>query len=88
MAEPGRGLEESFTSSVAKGKPGWLRAMPGHVHMVPSISPRRSVFSELGYLKGVSHLTHRGMERVRRGFTGRHFWAKGYFPALLAWVRK
>ena len=29
--------------------------MPGQVHMVPSVPPRRSVFSELGYLKGVSH---------------------------------
>ena len=55
-------------------------AMPDHVHMVLSIPPQHSVSSVLGYLKGKSAIMiHREMERVKHGFTGKHFWAKGYF---------
>ena len=60
-------------------------AMPDHVHMVLSIPPKHSVSSVLGYLKGKSAIMiHREMERVKHGFTGKHFWAQGYLPALLA----
>ena len=52
-------------------------AMPDHVHMVLSIPPQHSVSSVLDYLKGKSAIMiHREMERVKHGFTGKHFWAK------------
>jgi putative transposase len=55
-------------------------AMPDHVHMVLSIPPKHSVSSVLGYLKGKSAIMiHREMERVKHGFTGKHFWAQGVF---------
>jgi len=57
-------------------------ALPDHVHMVLSIPPKHSASSVLGYLKGKSAIMiHREMEGVRHGFTGRHFWAKGYFAS-------
>ncbi len=59
-------------------------AMPDHVHMVLSIPPKHSVSSVLGYLKGKSAIMiHREMERVKHGFTGKHFWAKGYFASTV-----
>jgi putative transposase len=59
-------------------------AMPDHVHMVLSIPPQHSVSSVLGYLKGKSAImTHREMERVKHGFTGKHFWAQGYFASTV-----
>ena len=59
-------------------------AMPDHVHMVLSIPPQYSVSSVLGYLKGKSAIMiHREMERVKHGFTGKHFWAKGYFASTV-----
>ena len=57
-------------------------AMPDHVYMVLSIPPKHSVSSVLDYLKGTSAIMiHREMERVKHGFTGKHFWAKGYFAS-------
>ena len=59
-------------------------AMPDHVHMVLSIPPQHSVSLVLGYLKGKSAIMiHREMERVKHGFTGKHFWAKGYFASTV-----
>ena len=59
-------------------------AMPDHVHMVLSIPPKYSVSSVLGYLKGKSAIMiHREMERVKHGFTGKHFWAQGYFASTV-----
>ena len=59
-------------------------AMPDHVHMVLSIPPKHSVSSVLGYLKGKSAIMiHREMERVKHGFTGKHFWAQGYFASTV-----
>jgi len=38
----------------------------------------------LGYLKGKSAIMiHREMERVKHGFTGKHFWAQGYFASTV-----
>ena len=47
-------------------------------------SAEDSVFSVLGYLKGKSAIMiHREMERVKHGFTGKHFWAQGYFASTV-----
>ena len=59
-------------------------ALSDHVHMVLSIPPKYSVSSVLGYLKGKSAIMiHREMERVKHGFTGKHFWAQGYFASTV-----
>jgi len=54
-------------------------AMPDHIHLVLSVPPKLSIAMVLGYLKGKSAIhIHRQLEGVNRGFTGRHFWARGY----------
>ena len=52
---------------------------PDHVHMVLSIPPKFSVSMTLGYLKGKSAIQlHREIMRIQQGYTGKHFWTKGY----------
>ncbi len=54
-------------------------AMPDHIHLVLSISPKFSVAMVVGYLKGKSAIQiHRQMLGVKKGFTGKHFWSRGY----------
>ena len=54
-------------------------AMPDHVHMVLSVPPKYSISMVIGYLKGKSAIQiHRRMLGVKRGFTGKRFWARGY----------
>jgi len=54
-------------------------AMPDHIHLVLSVPPKLSIAMVLGYLKGKSAIhIHRQLEGVNRGFTGRHFWSRGY----------
>jgi putative transposase len=54
--------------------------LPDHVHMMLSIPPKYAVSQVVGYIKGKSaiHLARVYGER-KRGFTGQHFWARGYF---------
>ena len=53
--------------------------MLDHVHMVLSIPPKLSVAMAVGYLKGKSAIQiHREALNVKRGFTGKHFWSRGY----------
>ena len=53
--------------------------MPDHVHMLLSIPPKYSVAMVVGYLKGKSAIQiHRETMNVRQGFTGKHFWSRGY----------
>jgi putative transposase len=53
--------------------------MPDHVHMVLSIPPKYSVAMVVGYLKGKSAIQiHREALNVKQGFTGKHFWSRGY----------
>jgi putative transposase len=53
--------------------------MLDHVHMVLSIPPKYSVAMVVGYLKGKSAIQiHREALNVKQGFTGKHFWSKGY----------
>ena len=54
-------------------------AMPDHIHLVLSIPPKYSVAMVVGYLKGKSAIhIHRKMLGVKKGFTGKHFWSRGY----------
>jgi putative transposase len=54
-------------------------AMPDHIHLVLSIPPKYSVSMVIGYLKGKSAIhIHRKAEGIKKGFTGRHFWSRGY----------
>ena len=54
-------------------------ALLDHVHMVLSIPPKLSVAMAVGYLKGKSAIQiHREALNVKQGFTGKHFWSRGY----------
>ena len=54
-------------------------AMGDHVHMLLMIPPKFSVANTLGFLKGKSAIRiFREYLQVKRNFTGRHFWARGY----------
>jgi REP-associated tyrosine transposase len=54
-------------------------ALLDHVHMVLSILPKLSVAMAVGYLKGKSAIQiHREALNVKQGFTGKHFWSRGY----------
>ncbi len=55
------------------------KALPDHIHMVLSIPPKYSVAMVVGYLKGKSAIQiHREMLGVKKGFTGKSFWSRGY----------
>ncbi len=50
-----------------------------HIHMVLSVPPKFSISMVIGYLKGKSAIqVHRQYKGVKRGFTGKHFWSRGY----------
>ncbi len=54
-------------------------AMPDHIHLVLSVPPKYSIAMVVGYLKGKSAIQiHRKMLGVKKGFTGKHFWSRGY----------
>ena len=54
-------------------------AMGDHVHMLLMIPPKFSVAHTIGFLKGKSAIRiFRDYLQVKRNFTGRHFWARGY----------
>jgi len=54
-------------------------AMPDHIHLVLSVPPKYSIAMVMGYLKGKSAIhIHRRLQGVKQGFTGKHFWSRGY----------
>lgn len=54
-------------------------AMPDHVHVLLSVPPKYSIAMLVGYLKGKSAIhIHRKLQGVKTGFTGKHFWSRGY----------
>ena len=54
-------------------------AMPDHIHLLLMIPPKYSVANTVGFLKGKSAIrVFREYMQVKRNFTGRHFWARGY----------
>ena len=53
--------------------------MKDHIHMLLMIPPKFSVANTVGFLKGKSAIRiFRDYLQVKRNFTGRHFWARGY----------
>ena len=72
-------LAEQRESRVEEG-----HLMLDHVHMMLSIPPKYAVSQVVGYMKGKSaiHLARVYGER-KRGFTGQHFWARGYFVSTV-----
>ncbi len=53
--------------------------MKDHIHMLLMIPPKFSVANTIGFLKGKSAIQiFRDYLQVKRNFTGRHFWARGY----------
>ena len=58
--------------------------MPDHVHMLVSISPRISISSFMGYLKGKSALMmFEKHANLKYKFWNRHFWAEGYYVSTV-----
>ena len=54
-------------------------AMKDHIHMLLAIPPKYSVANTVGFLKGKSAIRiFRDYLSVKRNFTGRHFWVRGY----------
>jgi putative transposase len=54
-------------------------AMRDHIHLVLSVPPKYSIAMVVGYLKGKSAIhIHRKVYGTKQGFTGRHFWSRGY----------
>ena len=54
-------------------------AMADHIHRVLTIPPKYSVSMLVGYLKGKSAIQiHRQLLGFKKGFTGKHFWSRGY----------
>ena len=54
-------------------------AMKDHIHMLLMIPPKFSVANTIGFFKGKSAIRiFREYLQVKRNFTGRHFWARGY----------
>ena len=79
LGETFRKLAEQRESRVEEG-----HLMPDHVHMMLSIPPKYAVSRVVGYMKGKSaiYLARVYGER-KRGFTGQHFWARGYFVSTV-----
>ncbi len=54
-------------------------AMSDHIHLVLTIPPKFSVAMVVGCLKGKSAIQiHRELLGVKKGFTGKNFWSRGY----------
>ena len=54
-------------------------AMKDHIHMLLMIRPKFSVANTIGFLKGKAAIRiFRDYMQMKRHFTGRHFWARGY----------
>ena len=58
--------------------------MKDHIHMLLMIPPKYSVANTIGFVKGKSAIRiFRDYLQVKRNFTGRHFWARGYFVSTV-----
>jgi len=57
--------------------------MPDHIHLVLSVPPKYSIAMFIGYLKGKSAIQiHRQLQGMKKGFTGKHFWSRGYCVSM------
>lgn len=79
LGEELRSLAKHRESTIIEGH--W---MYDHVHMLISIPPKYSVSQVIGYMKGKSaiHIARTYMGR-RKNFTGKQFWAKGYYVSTV-----
>ena len=57
--------------------------MPDHIHMLVSISPKMSVSSFMGYLKGKSTLMIYDRHPELQSKWSKAFWARGYYVATV-----
>ena len=58
--------------------------MPDHIHVLVSISPKISVSSFMGYLKGKSALMIFDRHaNLKYKFGNRHFWSEGYYVSTV-----
>ena len=58
--------------------------MPDHVHMLLSITPKYSVSSVMGYLKGKSALMiFERHANLKYKYGNRHFWCEGYYVSTV-----
>jgi putative transposase len=57
---------------------------PDHIHMLIEIPPKYAVAEVVGYIKGKSAIAiARTYLGKRQNFTGRNFWARGYFVSTV-----
>ena len=79
LGEVFRQLAQQRESKILEG-----HMVVDHVHMLISIPPKYAVAQVIGYIKGKSaiHIA-RTFGGRRRNFTGRHFWARGYFVSTV-----
>ncbi len=74
-----RELATQRESSILEG-----HLMRDHLHMLISIPPKYSVSQVVGFIKGKSGIQIAGTFGGRKqNFTGRHFWARGYFVSTV-----
>ena len=67
-------VEKEYWRDLVEG-----HAMGDQVHLLLMIPPKYSVSNTVGFLKGKSAIRiFREHLRVKRNFTGMHFWARGY----------
>lgn len=62
-----------------------LNIQPDHVHMLISVSPKRSLSEIVGIIKGKSaiHLFKTRKRLKEKPYWGNHFWARGYFATTV-----
>ena len=59
-------------------------AMADHIYMLLTIPPKHSVSHTVSFLEGKSAIRIlREYQKVKRNFTGRHFWARRYCVSTL-----
>ena len=58
--------------------------MPDHIHLLLSISPKQSVSSFMGYLKGKSAMMiFEKHQNLKYKYGRRNFWATGYYVSTV-----
>ena len=58
--------------------------MPDHVHLLLSISPKQSISTFMGYLKGKSTMMiFQKHGNLKYKFGNNHFWATGYYVSTV-----
>ena len=78
----GSTFRDLATQRESKVLEGHLRS--DHVHMLISIPPKYAVAHVIGFIKGKSaiHIARNFMGH-RKNFTGRYFWARGYYVSTV-----